>query len=88
MPAIEAWYRAGVDSHVNEVAWNRKLLGQDVAYDKRSLKNDTYGSYQPSLEMETEAAIASAQRLTENLELLEQLFPNGFGSLLRDLQAW
>jgi hypothetical protein len=88
VPAIEAWYRAGVDSHVNEVAWGRKLLGEDVAYDKRSLKNDTYGSYQPSLEMETEAAIASAQRLTENLDLLEQLFPNGFGSLVRDLKGW
>ena len=88
VPAIEAWYRAGLDAHVNEVAWNRKLLGEDVSYDKRSLKKDTYGSNQPSLDMETSAAVAAAQRLTENLELLEQLFPNGFGSLLRDLRSW
>ena|SRR5437016_4377077 len=88
VPAIEAWYRAGLDAHVNEVAWNRKLLGEDVSYDKRSLKKDTYGSDQPSLDMETSAAVAAAQRLTENLELLEQLFPNGFGSLLRDLRSW
>jgi hypothetical protein len=88
VPAMEAWYRAGLDAHVNEVAWNRKLLGEDVSYDKRSLKKDTYGSYQPSLYIETTAAVAASQRLTENLELVEQLFPNGFGSLLRDLRGW
>jgi hypothetical protein len=88
VPAIEAWYRAGLDPHVNEVAWNRKLLGEDVSYDKRSLKRDTYGSHQPSLGIETEAAVAAAHRLTENLKLLEQLFPNGFGSLLHDLRGW
>jgi hypothetical protein len=88
VPAIEAWYRAGVDPHVNEVAWNRKLLGEDVSYDKRSLKKDTYGSDQPNLDMETSAAVAAAQRLTDNLDLLEQLFPNGFGSLIRDLRGW
>src|SRR6266404_684454 len=83
VPAIEAWYRAGLDPHVNEVAWNRKLLGEDVSYDKRSLKKDTYGSYQPNLNAETTAAIAAARRLTNNFDLLEQLFPNGFGSLIR-----
>lgn len=88
VPAIEAWYRAGLDPHVNEVAWNRKLRGEDVSYDKRSLKRDTYGSDQPNLNMETQAAVAAAQRLTDNLELLERLFPNGFGSLIRDLRGW
>ncbi|MDX6497036.1 MAG: hypothetical protein QOG23_296 [Blastocatellia bacterium] len=88
VPAIEAWYRAGLDPHVNEVAWNRKLLGEDVSYDKRSLKKDTYGSYQPNLAMETSAAVAAARRLKDNLDLLEELFPNGFGSLIRDLRRW
>jgi hypothetical protein len=88
VPAIEAWYQAGVDSHVNEVAWIRKLSGEDVTYDCRSLKRSTYGSYQPSLEMETIAAIAAAHRLTQNLSVLEELFPDGFGSLLRDLRNW
>lgn len=84
VPAIEAWYRCGVNSHVNEVAWNRKLLGQDVSYDKRSLKMEAYGSYQPN----RSAAIEAAQRLASNLELLERLFPNGFGTLLRDVRSW
>ena len=84
VPAIEAWYRCGVDSHVNEVAWNRKLMGEDVGYDKLSLKKDTYGSYRPK----TSAAIAAAKHLATNLEILERLFPNGFGSLLRDVRSW
>jgi hypothetical protein len=88
VPAIEAWYRAGLDPHVNEVAWNRKLLGEDVSYDKRSLKQDTYGSSQPNLSIETAAAVEAARRLTNNFDLLEKLFPNGFGSLLRDLRGW
>lgn len=88
VPAIEAWYRAGLDAHVNEVAWNRKLSGEDVSYDKRSLKKDTYGTDQPNLNMETRSAVAAAKRLTENFGLLEQLFPNGFGCLLRDLRGW
>jgi hypothetical protein len=88
VPAIEAWYRAGLDTHVNEVAWNRKLLGEDVSYDKRSLKKDAYGSDQPNLGTKTDAAVAAAERLAGNLELLQQLFPNGFGSLLRDLRGW
>ena len=84
VPAIEAWYRCGVNSHVNEVAWNRKLLGQDVSYDKRSMKKEAYGSYQPN----TSAAMEAAKQLANNLELLERLFPNGFGSLLRDVRWW
>jgi hypothetical protein len=38
--------------------------------------------------MKTAAAVEAATRLTNNLEQLEQLFPNGFGSLLRDLRGW
>ena len=88
VPSIEAWYRCGIDPRVNESAWSRRLRGQNVDYDRRSLKNDAYGSHQPSLVMETKAAVEAAKRLTSNLEELEQLFPNGFGSLLRDLRRW
>ncbi len=88
VPAIEAWYSAGIDTHVNEVAWNRKLLGEDVSYSKRSLKKDAYGSDHPNLGIKTIAAMAAARRMTSNFDLLEQLFPNGFGSLLRDLRGW
>lgn len=88
VPAIEAWYQAGLDSHVNEVAWSRKLAGEDVSYDKLSLKMNSYGSNKPNLEMETRAAIDAANRLASRLDMLEELFPGGFGSLKRDLRSW
>lgn len=88
VPAMEAWYRAGLDSHISEIAWGRKLLGENVSYDKRSLKIDTYGSAQPSLVVETSTALSAARRLSQNLAVLEELFPNGFGCLLRDLRDW
>ena len=69
VPAIEAWYRCGVDAHVNEVAWSRKLRGEDVGYDRASLKLDTYGSYLPNMG----AAVLAAKRTANNLELLARL---------------
>ena len=53
VPAIEAWYRCGIDPHVMEATWSRKLLGERITYDRRSLKVDVYGSHQPSLATET-----------------------------------
>jgi hypothetical protein len=88
VPSIAAWYRCVIDPRVNEAAWSRKLLGQNVNYDRRSLKSDTYGSHQPGLVMETAAAVDAAHRLTNNLAHLERLFPNGFGGLIRDLRTW
>jgi hypothetical protein len=88
VPAIEAWYRCGLDPHVNEAAWVRRLLGEGVGYDRRSLKMAVYGTHQPSLASETEAAVSAARRLSENIALLERLFPSGFGCLLLDLRSW
>lgn len=84
VPEIEAWYRCGVDPRVNEAAWIRKLKGEDVGYDRRSLKLDTYGSHRT----DTLAAIEAAKRIAGNLELLARLFPHGFGSLVRDVRGW
>ncbi len=88
VPSIEAWYRCGLDPHVNEATWNRKLMGERITYNRQSLKIDVYGSHQPSLGMEAEAAVSAAKRLSSNIELLERLFPNGFGCLLYDVRNW
>ncbi len=88
VPAIEAWYRCGLDPHVIEATWNRKLLGERITYDRRSLKVDVYGSHQPSLASETTAAVAAATRLAQNLDLLEQRFPVGFGCFVCDVRSW
>ncbi|HYW10087.1 MAG TPA: hypothetical protein VE913_24180 [Longimicrobium sp.] len=38
VPAVEAWYAWGTIPHVIEAAWTRKLRGDQIPYDKRSLK--------------------------------------------------
>jgi len=88
VPSIEAWYQCGVDPHVNEATWARKLAGENINYSKQSLKEAVYGSDQPSLAMETNAAVEAARLLTNRLDLLQQLFPNGCGPLLRSIRAW
>jgi len=88
VPAIEAWYRCGVDPHVNEARWMGSLSGERINYSKRSLKEDVYGSHQPSLQTETTAAVFAAKRLAHNMDQLSQLFPSGFGCLLADLRGW
>ena len=88
IPAIEAWYQCGVDLHVNEARWIGKLSGEKINFTKESLKIAVYGSNQPPLQTETSAAIEAAKRLADNLDQLEQLFPNGFGCLLADVRGW
>ncbi len=88
VPAIEAWYRCGIDSHVMEATWTRKLLGENITYDRRSLKVDVYGSHQPALATKTDAAVQAATRLANNFEILEQLFPVGFGCFVYDVRTW
>jgi hypothetical protein len=88
VPAIEAWYRCGIDPHVTEFEWARKLRGERITYDKRSLKHSAYGSDRAPNSLMTALAKQSAQRLLTNLVQLEQVFPLGLGSLLRSLRGW
>jgi hypothetical protein len=88
VPAIEAWYQCGVNRQVSELAWTRKLQGQPCSYTRRSLKQAAYGTDRPSIEIETSYALQAATRLAGDLALLMQLFPAGFGALIRDVQAW
>ncbi|MBA3439330.1 MAG: hypothetical protein H0T92_05620 [Pyrinomonadaceae bacterium] len=89
VPAIEAWYRCGLDPHVSEATWIRKLqYGEAGIYTRKSLKNDVYGNDRPSSPIKTLYANQSASRLVRDLTLLEQLFPNGFGPFARDLRSW
>lgn len=88
VPQIEAWYRCGLDPHVTEAEWVRKLQGERLTYDKQSLKKSAYGVDRISNFDRTELAKQAAQRLATNLDQLEQLFPNGFGCLVRDLRNW
>lgn len=86
VPSIEAWYRCIFDPHVNEATWNRKLLHDEaITFDRRTLKRDVYGT---PLMVDASKAKAAAERLRTEIPLIEQLFPGGFGSLVRDIRNW
>jgi len=88
VPAIEAWLLCGVDSHVTEAAWINGLKEGQMPYTKAGLKQKLYETSHPSLAIETEVMVKAARRLCQDLSTLEQLFPNGFGALLKSLRSW
>lgn len=89
VPQIEAWYRCGLDPHVNESTWGRKMRGEPgIPYDGKALKNDVYGSDRIPSAIKTEIAKQAAQELTTKLDLLERLFPDGFGPFVAALRDW
>jgi hypothetical protein len=88
VPALEAWFRCGMDAHVMEATWSRRLQGEKITYDRHSLKVDVYGSSQPSLTTKTALAVDAATRLGNRLDLLEKLFPLGFGCFVCDVRNW
>jgi hypothetical protein len=83
VPAIEAWYRCGLDPQVTEAGW----AAHAAAYTRNTLKQAVYGMERPSLELETQRAVEAAQRLAGNLPMLEQLFP-GFRTLAEGVRGW
>lgn len=88
-PAVEAWYRCGIDPHATEAAWLRDMQsGASAPRRIREMKRAVYGTARPSLPRETEAAVREARRLATDLAFLESSFPIGFGALARDVQAW
>jgi hypothetical protein len=89
VPAIEAWYLCGVDPHVNEATWARKLQQSErITFTRNALKKRAYGTERPTIEIETRHAVVAAARLTDNLSEIEQLFPNGFGPFANDVRNW
>ncbi len=89
VPAIEAWYMCGVDPHVNEATWARRLgQGERITYTRNALKRSAYGTERPTLEIMTRYAVAAATRLVDNLSEIERLFPSGFGPFVTDVRNW
>jgi hypothetical protein len=88
VPAVEAWYQCGIDPHVTEAAWIVALQSRSYPYTKKSLKQAVYGMDRPPLTLETRRATEEAQRLAQNLTLLERLFPAGFGPLIQGIRSW
>jgi len=87
-PSIEAWYRCGLDSRVNEATWQRKLDGESGLYSRLSLKKDAYGTDRPSVQMQQDYISSHSDRLREISPELETLFPRGFGAMANAIRGW
>jgi hypothetical protein len=87
IPAIEAWLLCGLNPHANEAALiQRPDAGtRDL---RLQLKRDVYGTDRPLREMKARRATEEARRLVQILDEFERLFPDGFGSLARDIRSW
>jgi len=87
VPSIEAWYLCGGKLAVGEESWIRKLKGEKVGYDRMSLKTRVYGE-RPFAGKRAEIVFEEATRLAKNLKLLNERFPEGFGSLINEVKSW
>jgi hypothetical protein len=88
VPAIEAWYRCGIDARVTESNWLQSAHGRTQPYSKATLKDAVYGTERPPFELQRQQAIREAERLARDLRALEVAFPNGFGGLAQTLRTW
>ncbi len=88
VPAIEAWYLCGRDTSVTEAAWVSGQRAGRPPYTRRELKWRVYGTERPPLPLEIRRAVQEVSRHQGDLRRLENDFPQGFGSLARDLRAW
>jgi hypothetical protein len=89
VPAIEAWYRCGLDTHAREDHFVQRLAANPKLFNVRNdLKKAAYGTDRPGLALERRVAEREARRLAADLSQLEQRFARGFGALARDVRGW
>lgn len=89
VPAIEAWYRCGVDVHATEARFVRDFAaGQRFTEVRRKLKLEAYGTDRPPRTRVRAVAEQEGRRLASDITILEKRFPSGFGLFARMLRAW
>ena len=88
-PAIEGWWLCKSNPQISEAAWEKGLDENREPYSKLELKRKLYGNLEVfPLELMKQKMIESAHNLTGDLPVLERNFPNGFGSLVKELRKW
>jgi len=90
IPAIESWLLCGKKPSANEATWinNQKEKGFSTYNDRQNLKVELYGAAVTSKAIMIERGTKAAKRLADNIQQLEQLFPEGFGSLSNEIRGW
>lgn len=88
-PAIEAWWLCKAHALINETAWEKGLDESHEPYSKLELKRKLYGNLEVfPLELMRQRQAEAAHEAIKNIAILERNFPNGFGSLAKELRAW
>jgi hypothetical protein len=88
VPSIEAWYLVGKNHQVGEAAWKVGLASGNLPFTRLQLKQLVYTTDRPSLEHETECAVAEARRIIQKPEAIESTFPIGFGLMAKQVRSW
>ncbi len=88
VPALEAWLLCGRDTSITETAWATGQATGRLPYTRRELKLKVYGTDRPSLPQAVKRAVQEVSRHQGDVRRLENDFPQGFGSLARDLRSW
>jgi hypothetical protein len=88
VPALEAWLLCGRDTSITEEAWVKGQESGRLPYTRRELKWKVYGTERPTLPHEIKRAVQEVSRHKGDVRRLEHDFPQGFGSLARDLRSW
>ncbi len=88
VPALEAWLLCGRDTSITETAWTDGQTAGRLPYTRRELKWKVYGTDRPSLPHAVKRAVQEVSRHHGDIRRLEHDFPQGFGSLVRDLRSW
>ncbi len=90
VPAIEAWLLCGKNPSASEATWINKQKEKrfNTYNDRRDLKIELYGAAMTSSEIKVECGMEAAKRLRQDIEQLEKLFPEGFGSLSNEVRGW
>lgn len=88
VPAIEAWCLCAGDNNISENTWVQGLNQGTKPYTRRELKRRLYGP-KPWPEQHTRKCIEGVTPcVADDLRLLENKFPIGFGALRADLRSW
>ena len=86
VPALEAWLLCCTDPHMSEALLRTKTS----PHDKIKLKEQLSGAPWPAPPgLLAERSMVEATRLAaSDLACLETMFPDGFGSMAKDIRSW
>jgi hypothetical protein len=73
---------------MTEAQWKLAVTEKRTLFTKPQLKAMVYESERPSLERETEYAVTEARRIAQDIHVIEQAFPAGFGLMAEEIRSW